>query len=634
MRLEQLDEYTRQNIQPNSPLVHEHLEVLKEMVSIDSRSFGVNEFSGDRTDPSDMKEILDCATAYLRRIGFEKIKINTPPTGPVRATPILLAEITVSSEKPTLLFYAHLDKQPYMDDEKFKKWDGVAPTELRWNSDRSRAYGRGAADDLSGVLAIGMATDAILRAVGYDPKNPSPERLQALPCNIKVLYETEEECGSHSLVKQILQNQEFFSDVDGVVITDVINPATGYPGLTTSLRGIVQLEVSLKSCPKAKIDAQTALYKLLATLIRDDHSLAVDAIAGADIPLTKEEREGLSNIPTSVNFLRDTAGLLSETHLAVPAEKTTLLEAQLRKSAVNVRPGHRIAGSIIFGSAGARLSFSSCINPGALQKQLWKFFEGLNPFNLAITLRNLSEKSKTPTFDLILKAATKDPHSGINGGPFPVAELQLARMIDQLVQSNGSIPMEIQEICGTPCEGPVVEIRSLFVGAEEETRLFDDPSAKALVEIRLAPGNHEEKAAKILANHLQRNVLPEHELTVKPDKGASPWITSITHPIFPIALKALGMGYNRTACLYGCGGSIPFVAKLTDAIPGAQPLCLGAYDPDCRMHEPGESLSMADLLGCTRSILHLMARIGKAFPQPKKRIQIGNTMKNSMDTNT
>ena len=192
-------------------------------------------------------------------------------------------------------------------------------------------------------------------------------------------------------------------------------------------------------------------------------------------------------------------------------------------------------------------------------------------------------------------------------------------MIDQLVQSNGSLSMEVQEVCGTPAKGPVVEIRSLSVGAEEETRLFDDPSAKALVEIRLAPGNHEENAAKMLADHLRRNVPSGHELTIKPDKGASPWITPITHPVFPIALEALGMGYNRTACLYGCGGSIPFVAKLTDAIPGAQLLCLGAYDPDCRMHEPGESLSMVDLLGCTRSILHLMARIEKAFPKPKKK---------------
>ena len=72
------------------------------------------------------------------------------------------------------------------NDDKFKKWGGVAPTELRWNADRTRAYGRGAADDLSGVVAIGMAIDATLKAIGYDSENPLAEKLQALPCNIKI----------------------------------------------------------------------------------------------------------------------------------------------------------------------------------------------------------------------------------------------------------------------------------------------------------------------------------------------------------------------------------------------------------------------------------------------------------------
>ena len=39
-----------------------------------------------------------------------------------------------------------------MDDDKFEKWEGVAPTELRWNADKSRAYGRGAADERIGNL--------------------------------------------------------------------------------------------------------------------------------------------------------------------------------------------------------------------------------------------------------------------------------------------------------------------------------------------------------------------------------------------------------------------------------------------------------------------------------------------------
>jgi acetylornithine deacetylase/succinyl-diaminopimelate desuccinylase-like protein len=613
MTLKILDDFAKNYIQPDSKFVLKHLQILKEMVRIDSRSFSVNEFKGDRKTPSDMKDILDCASNYLRKIGFKKIKINTPPKNFLNSTPILLAELAVSPSKPTLLFYAHLDKQPYMDDEKFKKWGGIAPTELTWNSDRTRAYGRGAADDLSGVVSIGMAIDAILSAIGSDPGNLSQDKLEALPCNIKIIFETEEECGSHSLVEQISQNQEFFSNVDCVVITDVINPATGYPGITTSLRGLAQMEVSVIADSELNLDSQTALYKLLSTLIHEDHSLAVDSITKADIPLTKEERVGFSLVPTTVTLLRDTAGLLPETKLTVLPEITSMLEAQLRKSTANVRPGHRIAGSIIFGRAGARLQFNISSEPKVLQLKLLEFFESINPFNLKITLRRVLEESKTTSFDLILTSATKDPHSGVNGGPFPVAELQLARMIDQLIQNDGSPTSQIGEIHGKSNDKPEVKTFSLYVEEDETAKPFEDQSAKAMVEIRLAPGNKGRQAIDNLKLHLQKHLLPGYSLSIKPDKEASPWITPITHPVFSIALEALEIGYNKTACIYGCGGSIPFVAKLTEAIPGTQPLCLGPYDPDSRMHEPGESLSLVDLLGCTRSILHLIARIDKAF---------------------
>jgi acetylornithine deacetylase/succinyl-diaminopimelate desuccinylase-like protein len=613
MTLKTLDDFAKNYIQPDSKLVLKHLKILKEMVRIDSRSFSVNEFKGDRESPSDMKDILDCATKYLQGIGFKRIKINTPPEKCANSTPILLAELAVSSNKPTLLFYAHLDKQPYMDDEKFKKWGGVAPTELTWNSDRTRAYGRGAADDLSGVVSIGMAIDATLSAIGSDPENLSQDKLEALPCNIKIIFETEEECGSHSLVEQISQNQEFFSDVDCVVITDVINPATGYPGITTSLRGLAQMEVTVNSDSELNLDPQTALYKLLGTLIYEDHSLAIDSITKADIPLTKEERVGFSLVPTTVDLLRDTAGLLPETKLTVQPKVTAMLDSQLRKSTVNARPGHRIAGSIIFGKAGARLQFNISSEPELLQFKLLKFFKSINPFNLKITLRRVREESKTTSFDLILTSSTKDPHSGVNGGPFPVAELQLARMIDQLIQNDGSPISQIAGIYGKSIDKPEVKTFSLYVEEDETAKPFEDQSAKAIVEIRLAPGNKGRQAINNLKIHLQKYLLPGYSLFIKPDKEASPWITPITHPVFPIALEALGIGYNKTACIYGCGGSIPFVAKLTEAIPGTQPLCLGPYDPDSRMHEPGESLSLVDLLGCTRSIIHLIARINKVF---------------------
>ncbi len=49
------------------------------------------------------------------------------------------------------------------------------------------------------------------------------------------------------------------------MITDVINPAQGKPGLTTSLRGIVQLDVTVEAKQEeVAIDEQTALYNVVS----------------------------------------------------------------------------------------------------------------------------------------------------------------------------------------------------------------------------------------------------------------------------------------------------------------------------------------------------------------------------------
>jgi acetylornithine deacetylase/succinyl-diaminopimelate desuccinylase-like protein len=607
-------EIASREIETGSDLVGRHLEILDKMVAIDSRSFNVNEFEGDRTTPSDMRDILQCAKDYLEKIGFTWIKINTPPPECANATPILLAEIAVAKEKPTVLFYAHLDKQPYMDDERFQKWAGVPPTELRWNEDRTRAYGRGAADDLSGVVSIGMSIDALIKTLPKD--SASKPMLDDLPCNIKVIYETEEECGSHSLARQIQQNQEFFSTVDCVVITDVVNPATGIPGLTTSLRGVIQLDATLtpKTEPEG-IDAQTALYKLLASLIHPDHSLAITKIAQADTKETTEEVSGYGNVPISIQMMRDAGGLLPATKLTVPDKKEELLLAQLRKSFANVRPGHRVSGSIIFGSAGTRLTFTHCKDARGLKTALEKLLSEWNTFDLKVTLTKLSSDEDDAVFDLILQSAAKDPHSGMHGGPFPIAELQLATMIDRLIQNDGSLHQEIRSFL-TPGTGRMTA-QSLKVAPGEDSCLFDNPSARAVVEVRLAPGNEEGQAGKFLLDHLNNNVPPGFELDLKLEKGCDPWMTACKHPVFPLVMEALEKGFEQNSCLYGCGGSIPFVAKLLDALGDVQPLCLGAYDADSRMHEPGESLSMVDLLGCTRAIIYLMAHIEKAYPTQK-----------------
>ena len=72
MNFAEWSQEARDRIHPQSDLVSRHLDYMKEFVRIDSRSFNVNEFEGDRTEPSDMREILDLAKKYLLEIGFGK----------------------------------------------------------------------------------------------------------------------------------------------------------------------------------------------------------------------------------------------------------------------------------------------------------------------------------------------------------------------------------------------------------------------------------------------------------------------------------------------------------------------------------------------------------------------------------
>ena len=606
MKSESLESLCSEVICPDSELVQKHLKTLEQMVRIDSRSFGVNEFEGDRTTPSDMREILECARDYLLEIGLSEVKINNS------RFPILMAETFVSEEKPTVLFYAHLDKQPYMDDGRFKKWGGTPPTQLRWNEDRSRAYGRGAADDLSGVVSIGMAIDAIFKHVGIKTGENPKEKISQLPCNIKIIYETEEESGSHSLIDQIHENEEFFKGIHCVVITDVVNPAQGKPGLTTSLRGIIQMDVTVGMGSKEMaIDEQTALYKLLATLIREDHSLGIPKISNADRLVTDAEREGYVRVPTSVSALKEAAGLLPNTRLTVSEDVPSMLIAQLRTSFANARPGHRVTGSVILGAAGARLTFPGIRDSKEFKRRLEKILTEKNRYNLELKIEIVSPLS----IDIILRSSEKDPHSGVNGGPVPVAELQLACMIDELISSDGQWHPQLEEM-RTAEETNRVQVQALRVDHDLTSQLFEEKSARSWVEIRLAPGNNEFQAEEALRSHLEKNIPSGFELDIKADKGASPWMTEIAHPVFPLMLDCLEKGFGEKACLYGCGGTIPFVAKLMQALGNVHPLCLGAYDPACKMHEPGESLSMPDLMGCTRAIIYFLLRIDEGYRNP------------------
>src|SRR5204863_6749797 len=127
------------------------------------------------------------------------------------------------TDTPTVMLYAHYDVQPAGE------WaDAFTPRQVN-----GRLFGRGAADDKSGIM---MHLGAI-RAFAGTP-----------PVHLKVVIEGEEETGEGSLEAFVSDpaNRDLFR-ADVILVADVGNWAVGVPTLTTTLRGLAAVDVTVRT---------------------------------------------------------------------------------------------------------------------------------------------------------------------------------------------------------------------------------------------------------------------------------------------------------------------------------------------------------------------------------------------------
>jgi len=218
----------------------------------------------------------------MREAGCPGVGLIEIPGG----APLVHAAIPAPPGAPTVMLYAHYDVQPAGPEEAWTS-PPFEPT-LR----DGRLYGRGAADDKSGIVAHA----ATIRAFGGKP-----------PVGIKLVLEGEEETDSH--LDGFLEKNPDLGRADVMLIADVGNFTKGEPTLTTSLRGLASCSVEVKTLRQAvhsgmfggpAPDALMVLIKLLGTLHDDRGDVAVAGLAsgtwqGHDYP------EGM---------YRDTAGVL------------------------------------------------------------------------------------------------------------------------------------------------------------------------------------------------------------------------------------------------------------------------------------------------------------------------------------
>jgi acetylornithine deacetylase/succinyl-diaminopimelate desuccinylase-like protein len=235
--------------------------------------------SADPARVDDVRRSAEATAELFRAEGFDDVQILSAGGG----APAVVARRPGPEGAPTVLLYAHHDVQPVGDPADWDS-DPFEPTERG-----GRLYGRGAADDKAGIAAHLAA----VRAHGAD-----------LPVGVTVLVEGEEEVGSPTLGAFLEAYQDLLG-ADVIVIADSGNWDIGEPALTTSLRGLVDCFVEVRTLDHGVHsgmwggvvpDALMALVRLLATLHDDEGNVAVAGLLSApaadvDYPLERVRAE-------------------------------------------------------------------------------------------------------------------------------------------------------------------------------------------------------------------------------------------------------------------------------------------------------------------------------------------------------
>ena len=316
---------------------------LQDLVRIPSCSF-------PGFDPKHLDESAAFVKEWIESLGFPECRL-IEGHGPFPH--VLAKDHRAGPDAPTILLYAHHDVQPPLRDD---IWETPAYDPVIRDG---RMYGRGSADDKAGVAAI-MAACRAWYAQG------------ALPVNVTVLIEGEEELGSPHLDGLVADHLEDLK-ADALVIADLVNVQTGLPSLTISLRGMVAMDVQVDALSKplhsgmwgGRVpDPILALNKILASLTDDNGNLTIDGIS---VPEPDPQAlADLARVPFDGEMFRQQAGMFPEAADLVADGATvyrdTWYKPHLSINGIRGGGAKGEAGNVIMDTAWARLSIR--ITPG------------------------------------------------------------------------------------------------------------------------------------------------------------------------------------------------------------------------------------------------------------------------------
>ena len=245
-------------------------------------------------DLSFKDEVLKAAVFLennLQKIGADNVRIF-----PTDGHPIVYGEKIINDDLPTILVYGHYDVQPA---DPYELWDSDPFTPVIKNTDihpEGAIFARGACDDKGQMFMHLKAFEAMYSS-------------GELSCNVKFMFEGEEEVGSSNLEKFVRANTSLLkADVVLVSDTGIINNTT--PSICVGLRGLSYVEVEVTGPNR---DLHSGLYggavgnpinvlsKMIASLHNSDGSINIPDFYKDVVQVSQSDRNELAKAPFNIN---------------------------------------------------------------------------------------------------------------------------------------------------------------------------------------------------------------------------------------------------------------------------------------------------------------------------------------------
>jgi acetylornithine deacetylase/succinyl-diaminopimelate desuccinylase-like protein len=366
--------------------------------------------SADPKFHGDVLKAADYLKARLEAAGVQNVELC-----PTAGNPIVYGEYLSDPSKPTVLVYGHYDVQP------------ADPYEL-WTSPpfepvikEGKIYARGACDDKGQVYMHVAAFEMMMR-----------DGQGGVPCNIKFMFEGEEEIGSVNLEIFVRANRAKLQ-ADVLLLSDTGILANDVPSIEVGLRGLSYHEVEVTGPNRdlhsglyggAVRNPINALCQMITSLHDENGHITIPGFYDNVDELSADERAEMAKAPFSEEEFKKSIGL--------PATAGEKGYSSMERTAI--RPTLDVNGiwggytgegakTVIASKAFAKISMRLVPHQTSAEiSQLFqKHFESIAPTGVTVkvTPHHGGEPVVTPTDSVAYKAAADAMETTFGKRPIP-----------------------------------------------------------------------------------------------------------------------------------------------------------------------------------------------------------------------